>query len=151
MNYEESIEKLYCLTDEMIERVGGQLTDDVMDRLSLDEHCLLAYRYLRDEVMEGGWFQLIQNGFGPYILLGPLPMLMKKEWGLKDFGQYLFDVSREYKKNKEELERDKTDEEFMASYEQFETLNEMGDDFLDEWEEVVTPAIVMGYIERQKA
>lgn len=151
MNYEESIEKLYNLTDEMIERVGGQLTDDVMDRLSLDEHCLLAYRYLRDEVMEGGWFQLIQNGFGPYILLGPLPMLMKKEWGLKDFGQYLFDVSREYKKNKEELERDKTDEEFMASYEQFETLNEMGDDFLDEWEEVVTPAIVMGYIERQKA
>ena len=151
MNYEESIEKLYNLTDEMIERVGGQLTDDVMDRLSLDEHCLLAYRYLRDEVMEGGWFQLIQNGFGPYILLGPLPMLMKKEWGLKEFGQYLFDVSREYKKNKEELERDKTDEEFMASYEQFETLNEMGDDFLDEWEEVVTPAIVMGYIERQKA
>lgn len=151
MNYEESIEKLYNLTDEMIERVGGQLTDDVMDRLSLDEHCLLAYRYLRDEVMEGGWFQLIQNGFGPYILLGPLPMLMKKEWGLKDFGQYLFDVSREYKKNKEELERDKTDEEFMASYEQFETLNEMGDDFLDEWEEMVTPAIVMGYIERQKA
>ncbi len=151
MNYEESIEKLYNLTDEMIERVGGQLTDDVMDRLSLDEHCLLAYRYLRDEVMEGGWFQLIQNGFGPYILLGPLPMLMKKVWGLKDFGQYLFDVSREYKKNKEELERDKTDEEFMASYEQFETLNEMGDDFLDEWEEMVTPAIVMGYIERQKA
>lgn len=151
MNYEEAIEKLYNLTDEMIERVGGQLTDDVMDRLSLDEHCLLAYRYLRDEVMEGGWFQLIQNGFGPYILLGPLPMLMKKEWGLKDFGQYLFDVSREYKKNKEELERDKTDEEFMASYEQFETLNEMGDDFLDEWEEMVTPAIVMGYIERQKA
>ncbi|MCQ2112861.1 MAG: DMP19 family protein [Bacteroidaceae bacterium] len=151
MNYEESIEKLYNLTDEMIERVGGQLTDDVMDRLSLDEHCLLAYRYLRDEVMEGGWFQLIQNGFGPYILLGPLPMLMKKVWGLKYFGQYLFDVSREYKKNKEELERDKTDEEFMASYEQFETLNEMGDDFLDEWEEMVTPAIVMGYIERQKA
>lgn len=151
MNYEEAIEKLYNLTDEMIERVGGQLTDDVMDRLSLDEHCLLAYRYLRDEVMEGGWFQLIQNGFGPYILLGPLPMLMKKVWGLKDFGQYLFDVSREYKKNKEELERDKTDEEFMASYEQFETLNEMGDDFLDEWEEMVTPAIVMGYIERQKA
>ena len=101
MNYEEAIEKLYNLTDEMIERVGGQLTDDVMDRLSLDEHCLLAYRYLRDEVMEGGWFQLIQNGFGPYILLGPLPMLMKKVWGLKDFGQYLFDVSREYKKKKD--------------------------------------------------
>jgi len=141
MTYQESIDYINDTTDQLLQQIGGQLTDDNMNMLSVNQHCLLAYRFLRDEVMEGGFIQLIQNGFGPYVLLGPFPMLMKKEWGLKKFGQLLYDVSHEYKKNREELEADKTEEEFMAQYEQFETLNELGDDFLDDYEEIVTPLI----------
>ena len=141
MTYNESVTYLNSVTDQLITRIGGQLNESNMDMLTLDEHCLLAYRYLRDEVMEGGFIQLIQNGYGPYVLLGPFPMLLKKEWGMKQFGQFLFDVAREYKANREELEADKTEEEFMAQYEQFETLNEYGDEYLDDYEEDVTPLI----------
>ena len=145
MTYEDSVTYLNSETDQLIARIDGQLTDDNMNLLSLNEHCLLAYRYLRDEVMDGGFIQLIQNGYGPYVLLGPFPMLMKKEWGQKQFGQFLFDVAREYKAHRAELEADKSDEDFMAQYEQFEALNDYGDDYLDEYEETVTPAIVEHY------
>lgn len=145
MTYNEAVTTLNALTDQLIARIGGQLTNDNMNLLSLNEHCLLAYRYLRDEVMDGGFIQLIQNGYGPYVLLGPFPMLMKKEWGQKQFGQFLFDVAREYKAHRAELEADKSDDDFMAQYEQFEALNDYGDDYLDEYEETVTPAIVEHY------
>lgn len=145
MTYEDSVTYLNSETDQLIARIDGQLTDDNMNLLSLNEHCLLAYRYLRDEVMDGGFIQLIQNGYGPYVLLGPFPMLMKKEWGQKQFGQFLFDVAREYKAHRSELEADKNDDDFMAQYEQFEALNDYGDDYLDEYEETVTPAIVEHY------
>jgi len=145
MTYNEAVTTLNALTDQLIARIGGQLTNDNMNLLSLNEHCLLAYRYLRDEVMDGGFIQLIQNGYGPYVLLGPFPMLMKKEWGQKQFGQFLFDVAREYKAHRAELEADKSDEDFMAQYEQFEALNDYGDDYLDDYEETVTPAIVEHY------
>ena len=145
MTYNEAVTTLNALTDQLIARIGGQLTNDNMNLLSLNEHCLLAYRYLRDEVMDGGFIQLIQNGYGPYVLLGPFPMLMKKEWGQKQFGQFLFDVAREYKAHRSELEADKSDDDFMAQYEQFEALNDYGDDYLDDYEETVTPAIVEHY------
>ena len=145
MTYDESVTYLNSETDQLITRIGGQLSESNMDMLSLNEHCLLAYRYLRDEVMEGGFIQLIQNGYGPYVLLGPFPMLLKKEWGMKQFGQFLFDVAREYKANREELESDKSEEDFMAQYEQFDTLNEYGDEYLDDYEEEVTPLIVENY------
>lgn len=141
MDYQQSVDFLNATTDQLISRVGGQLTEQNMDMLTLNEHILLSYRYLRDEVMEGGFIQLIQNGYGPYVLLGPLPMLMKKELGLKQFGQFLYNVQHEYKANREALEADKTEDEFMAQYEQFEALNDYGDDYLDDYEEEVTPAI----------
>ena len=150
MEYQEAVDFINNTTDRILDRIGSRLTEDNMDRLTLDEHCLLAYRYLRDEVMEGGFIQLIQNGYGPYVLQGPFPMLIKKEWGLKDFSKFLYDVWHEYKAHKEELEADKSEEEFMAQYEKFDKLNNYGDDYLDEWEESVTPAIAETFKERQK-
>ena len=145
MTYDESVTFLNTETDGILARIGGELTESNMDKLTQNEHCLLAYRYLRDEVMEGGFIQMIQNGYGPYVLLGPFPMLLKKQWGMKPFGQFLFDVAREYKAHRLELEADKSDEEFMAQYEQYETLNDYGDDYLDDYEESVTPQIVEQY------
>lgn len=148
MNYNESVEYLNKITDSLIVRIGGQLTDANMDMLSIDEHIMLAYRYLRDEVMEGGFIQLIQNGYGPYVLLGPFPMLMKKKLELKDFGKLLYNALHEYKIHREELEADKSEEEFMAQYEQMEKLNELGDDYLDDFEEEVTIAVAEYFAEK---
>ena len=135
------------VTDGYLAAIGGGLTADNMDMLSAEQHAVLCYRYVLDEVMEGGFIQLILNGYAPYVLEGPFPMVVKKEWGMRDFSKLLYEVKKEYHKHQEELSRDMSDEEFMALYEQLEELNELGDDFLDEHQEEVTPAVAKMMVE----
>lgn len=135
------------VTDGYLAAIGGVLTADNMEMLSAEQHAVLCYRYVLDEVMEGGFIQLILNGYAPYVLEGPFPMVVKKEWEMKDFSKLLYEAKREYHKHQEELSRDMDDEEFMALYEQLEDLNELGDDFLDEHQEEVTPAVAKMIVE----
>jgi len=130
-----------ALTDAYLRRAGGTLSADAMPLFTPDQHALLCYRILLDEVGEGGFIQLVQNGFGPYVLDGPFPSAMKKDWGLREFGKFIYEVRHEYHKHREALEADMDDAEFMALYEQFEDLNELGDSFLDDFEEDTTPRI----------
>lgn len=143
------------VTDGYLAAIGGGLTAENMDMLSAEQHAVLCYRYVLDEVMEGGFIQLIMNGYAPYVLEGPFPMVVKKEWGsvesqemvMKDFSKLLYEVKKEYHKHQEELSQDMSDEDFMAMYEQLEELNELGDDFLDEHQEEVTPAVAKMIVE----
>ncbi len=130
------------LTDAYLNALGGGLTAENMGSLNTDQHSLLAYRYLLDEVMEGGFIQLIHNGYGPYVLEGPFPLVLKKMWGMKDFAKLIFNVRKEYHQHKDEIATELSEEDFMALYEQLEELNEYGDDFLDDFQETTTPAIV---------
>lgn len=139
------------VTDAYLDAVGGQLTADNMELLSVEQHALLCYRYMLDEVMEGGFIQLIVNGYGPYVLEGPFPYVVKKEWGMKDFSKLLFEAKKQYNLHKEELLRDMSEEDFMAMYEELDDLNMLGDDFLDDHQEQVSPAVaemVMKNIEK---
>ena len=147
--YEEldGIGFIQWVTDGYLAAVGGALTDGTMGMLSAEQHAVLCYRYVLDEVMEGGFIQLILNGYAPYVLEGPFPMVVKKEWGMKDFSKLLYEVKKEYHKHQEELSKDMTDDEFMALYEQLEELNELGDDFLDEHQEEVTPLVAKMIVE----
>ena len=133
---------LRYITDEYLDAIGGSLTADTMDNLSPDQHSLMCYRYVLDEVMEGGFIQLIINGYAPYVLEGPFPYTVKKEWGMKDFAKLLYSAKTEYHKNEELLSKDMDDDEFMALYEQLDELNCLGDSFLDDHQEEVTPAVV---------
>ena len=138
----DGIEFIRYITDEYLSAVGGYLTEEAMDRLTPDQHALLCYRYMLDEVMEGGFIQLIINGYAPYVLEGPFPNTVKKEWGMKDFSKLLYSAKTQYRKNKEVLLQDMDDDEFMALYEQLDELNCLGDSFLDYFQEAVTPAVV---------
>ncbi len=141
---------IIALTDAYLESIGGSLTAETMDNLNADQHTLLAYRIIMDEVGEGGFIQLIQNGYGPYVLGGPFPMMMKKTWGFTDFGKFMYEVRKEYNRNRPALEADLNDEQFMALYEEQDLMNNLGDDFLDEWEETMTPSIANYVREHQE-
>ena len=155
--YEEldGIGFIQWVTDGYLAAVGGALTAESMEVLSAEQHALLCYRYVLDEVMEGGFIQLILNGYAPYVLEGPFPMVVKKMWGstsgcekkMKDFSKLLYAAKAEYHKHQEELSGEMSDEDFMALYEQLEELNELGDDFLDEHQEEVTPAVAKMVVE----
>ena len=60
--------------------IGGELTPETMSALNSSQITLLAYDTLRRELMEGGFVQLIYNGYGPFIFKNPFAKVLKG-WG----------------------------------------------------------------------
>ncbi len=121
-------------TDAYETALDGEWTIESMSRLTAEQHSLLAYRILRDELMEGGFCQLIQNGYGGYIFLNPFAKVMR-QWGLDELAKMIYAARKIYDAHREDLERERTDEEFMAMYEQYEAFDELEDEFLEKEED----------------
>lgn len=119
--------------------VGGELTADTMPQLSPDQITLWGYWMLREEVMDGGFVQLIHNGLGPFIFLNPFAKAMRL-WGLKDFSKLIYQGRELYEQYREQIECELTDEEFMALYEQLPEFDDLDDEFMVE-EEGYTEAV----------
>lgn len=134
--------------DAYLDALGGRLTADNMPLLTAPQHTLLAYRILRDELMEGGFCQLIQNGWGPYILHNPLARALR-EWGIPAVPALLNAARRIYDQHRTDLERERTDDEFMAMYEQYEQFDPLEETFLDVEEEAT--AAVARYVDQHLA
>lgn len=125
---------LRVFTDAYYQAMGGALTAEAMPLLNASQHTLLAYTILRDELMEGGFCQLIQNGWGPYIFHNPVARALR-DWGLDELAKVLYAARKVYDAHREDLERERTDEEFMAMYEQYEAFDDLEDRFLENEEE----------------
>ena len=121
-------------TDAIYQSIGGELTAETMAELNADQITLLAYGILRDEVMDGGFVQLIHNGYGPFFFRNPFAKMIKL-WGLKDLSKLVYNVGGLYGKTHEEIEKDCTDEEFMALFEQFPEYDEYDDEFVENEEQ----------------
>ena len=119
--------------------IGGELTAETMSQLNADQITLLAWNVLHDEVMDGGFVQLIHNGYGPFIFKNPFAKAVKL-WGLRDLSKLIYDAHTLYNKYGSNLERDCTDDEFMALFEQYPEFDDMDDMFVEQ-EEVWTGQI----------
>ena len=128
--------------------LGGELTAETMPRLTGEQHTLLAYQIFRDEVMEGGFCQLIQNGYGGYIFHNPFAKAMRL-WGVGDLSKLLYAARQIYEAHRDDLERERTDEEFMAMYEQYEAFDDLEDQFLEREEEFT--ARIAAYVDEHLA
>lgn len=124
-----------------------ELTAEAMQHLTAAQITLLAYDILRRELMVGGYVQLIHNGYGPFFFLNPFAKAMRL-WGLKELQNDVYAARRLYEKYGAEIERDCSDEEFMALYERFEYFDELDDRFQD-CEPQYTAAIAE-YVEANK-
>jgi len=113
--------------------IGGQLTAENMGELNADQMTLLAWDTLHDEVMDGGFVQLIHNGYGPFIFKNPLAKALKL-WGLRDLSKLIYNAHTLYLKYHEDIERDCSDDEFMALFEQFPEFDDYDDEFVEQEE-----------------
>lgn len=129
-------EFIQVFTDKYLEVLGGGLNAENMGLLTGEQHALLSYHIFRDEIMTGGFCQLIQNGYGAYIFDNPFAKAMRL-WGAKDFSKLVYKAKEIYDANRAELERERTEEEFMAMYEQFEAFDDIEETYF-EMEELVT-------------
>lgn len=115
--------------------IGGELTAQNMGQLNADQITLWAYKTLREEVMDGGFVQLIHNGYGPFIFLNPFAKAMRL-WGLKDLQKLIYKGRKLFELYGDELTRECTDEQFMALFEQYPAFDALDDEFVgmeEEW------------------
>ena len=129
-------EFLQVFIDKYLEVTGGVINAETMPLLNGHQHTLLGYHFLREELNVGGFVQLIQNGYGPYIFENPFAKAMRL-FGLKEFSKLIYAAKKIYDENKADLEKERTDDEFMAMYEQYEAFDDLEEEFM-EMEEFVT-------------
>ena len=132
-------EFLQVFIDKYLELTGDDVSADTMSLFNGYQHTLLGYHYFRREVLEGGFVQLIQNGYGPYIFDNPFAKAMRM-FGAKEFAKLIYAAKKIYDEHKEDLQKERTDEEFMAMYERYEEFDDLEEKFMD-MEEQVTAQI----------
>lgn len=132
-------EFIKVFTDKYLETLGGDLNAENMHLLTGEQHVLLSYHIFRQEIMTGGFCQLIQNGYGAYIFDNPFAKAMRL-WGLGDFSKLIYKAKKIYDANKEDLEKERTEDEFMAMYEQYEAFDELEEEYMEN-EEMYTMLI----------
>lgn len=128
-----------CFVTAIHDAIGGELTAETMAQLNADQITLLAWQTLHEEVMDGGFVQLIHNGYGPFIFKNPLAKALKL-WGLRDLSKLIYNAHTLYNKYGAALEKDCTEDEFMALFEQYPEFDDFDDAFVEQ-EEQWTSAI----------
>ena len=116
--------------------IGGELTTETMQELNADQITLLAWDILHEEVMDGGFVQLIHNGYGPFIFKNPLAKALRL-WDMRAPSKLIYDAHTLWLKYREEIEVEKSDEDFMAMFEQYPEFENLDDIFIENEEEWV--------------
>lgn len=117
--------------------IGGELTAENMQELNADQLTLLAWNTLHEEVMDGGFVQLIYNGYGPYIFKNPLAKVLRM-WNMRGPSKLIYDAHTLWLKYRNEIESEKNDDEFMAMFEQYPEFEDLDDQFIENEEEWVS-------------
>ena len=120
-------------TNAIHQAIGGELNADNMAELNADQITLITYVAMRDELMEGGFVQLIHNGLGSFIFRNPFDKAMRN-WGLQGLYKLINKCHRLYNLHHEALEKDYTQEEFDALYEQYSDFDDFDNAFVEEEE-----------------
>ncbi|MDD3077780.1 MAG: DMP19 family protein [Paludibacter sp.] len=123
-------EFLQIFIDAYLKEIDGQLSSENMNKLNGTQHTLLAWHFFSTEMREGGFVQLIQNGYGGYIFGNPFAKAIK-QFGATELGKLIYKAKEIYDSNKEELEHETTDEEFTAMYVDFEVFDELEEQYFD--------------------
>ncbi len=135
---------LALVTDSIKTQAGGTLDAAALQQLSAAQTTLWAYSILHEEVMDGGFIQLIYNGYGPFFFLNPFAKAMR-EWGLPELAKIINKGKKLFLAHKDELTKERTDEDFMALFEQFPAFDALDDAFVEDEEE--TTAAVAHYVD----
>lgn len=132
---EEGMDAFVCaFVNAIYDAIGGELTAESMAELNSDQITLLGYHILHEEVMDGGFVQLIHNGYGPFFFRNPFAKAMR-EWGLRELYKLMNKAHKLYGKYREEIEAECTDEEFMSLFERFSAFDDCDDEFVENEEE----------------
>jgi len=141
-------EFLSVFTDAYLEKIGGSITTETMHLLNGHQHTLLAHRFFTEELTQGGFVQLIQNGYGSYIFSNPFAKAIRM-YGATELSKIVYKAKEIYDANKQALERETTEEEFNAMYVDFEVFDELEEQYfeIEEKQTTIIASFVDSHIE----
>ncbi|MBR1838266.1 MAG: DMP19 family protein [Bacteroidaceae bacterium] len=122
---------LQAVTSALQAEAGEEITAETLQRFTTEQLTLLAFAVLRREVGEGGFIQLIHNGYGAFFFRNPVARVFR-DWDVRPLYKLLQGVRPLYGRYHEELTRDMDDDEFMALYESHPAFDAYDDAFIDE-------------------
>jgi len=109
------------------EELYKRQTFDLFNDLSIGQQLLISYDYVRSQVEQGGFIQLIQNGY-----LGLLPSM--PGWlqvvGAHEMAGVLDNVLKIFVQHREILGKERSVEEFAQLYTEFHELEQPDADFM---------------------
>ena len=125
--------------DAIKNEIGGELNAGNMGELNAQQTTLLAWDILHEEVMDGGFVQLIYNGYGRFFFRNPFGRAMR-QWGVDGLATLMNRARPIYEKHHDEIELELSDDEFMALFERFPKFDDCDDDFVEheeDWTEAI--------------
>lgn len=130
---------LNLVIDKTREAIGGELTAENMAQMSSQQITLIGYATLRDELMDGGFVQLIHNGYAPFFFRNPFDKAVRA-WGMADLCSLIRHAKKQYQRYRDDIEKEMSDEEFMSLYERLPAFEDLDDEFVsneEKWSEQV--------------
>lgn len=118
---------------------GEEISADGLSALNAHQVTLIAYHHLREEVMDGGFVQLIHNGYGDFIFFNPFAKMMRI-WGIDGLAALINKSRKPFLKYRDEIMQEYSNEEFMAMFEKYPVFDDFDDSFVEneeEWTESV--------------
>jgi hypothetical protein len=121
----------------------GKITDHLND----SQITLLAYFFLEGQVTNGGFIQLIQNGYGGFVFNTPFSDIIKT-WGAEKTGNIIEKANIIYNKYKDELEKETSLEEFSELYKKIKDFEPLEEEYYGVMEE--DAKVIKKYVEENE-
>ncbi|MGF7109427.1 DMP19 family protein [Treponema pedis] len=119
-------ELLFLFIDEYVKMINSD--ENIIREFNPSQHTLLAFNYLYGEVCNGGFIQLIQNGYGAYIFSSPFAETVKL-WGAEKTASIVKRAKPIYDKYKERLETEVSMTDFSNLYSEITDFEPFEDEF----------------------
>lgn len=121
---------LFLFLDAYYQIMASDANEQSMQAFSAAQHTLMAFNSLYGEVSNGGFLQLIQNGYGSYIFDNPFSAHIK-EWGAVEIAKIVDEAKLIYEQHKDDLEKETSLEEFSAMYNEYTSFEPLDDKFYE--------------------
>src|ERR1700761_5753002 len=127
---EDNIPALYDLIVEPLhEEMYRRQSFELMDELTEEQQLILTYDYVKMQVMQGGFIQLIQNGY--VGLLPDMPGWLYN-MDIPEMAQIIDDALKVFVLNRELLTQKTTVEEFALLYNELKEFEGIDDRFAEQ-------------------
>ncbi|MDQ1087912.1 DMP19 family protein [Siphonobacter sp. SORGH_AS_1065] len=135
---------LFLFIEPYIEILSSDPSGKIVEEFSAEQHTLLAFNDLYGQVTNGGFLQLIQNGYGSYIFENPFSEYIRS-WGASEMATIVDEAKVIYEKNKEDLEKETTIEEFSDMYKKYDVFEPLDDKFYEVMDDEID--IIKAFVE----